>query len=546
MNSDVVPNLNAAGRTPNLLSVTDPLSMKFLHTNQTQSELLRALFVVTHAPWPHSSRIYLLASEFEVILTFLVCSVMLYKKRSLGKLWIITKRESHHGTFYVANAVFVLVLGVAAYLVSWDITALLIAVFSYTNLSSMRWWCVIPLPWLPLVLGAYVSIHGFTVGCSPRSPLSYLSPHHPSASSTTRWKWYYLPVPKSPVVCNLTLFLPCVLFIISTVGLVVMSGQSFIHAEALLQQLLPVEFQQHFKTMAGNFYATFPDDETMATEQLVWAARRIAAAHFEIHRYVCINLAVFAACAYGLFIPCVIYGLPNLNSLVDHVCSLLPAPLPPTCKRFFPKLWHLVTEGKPQKGENTSHLKMTVLAVTYIAILVVCVPAFAWLPVFVIADSYPKRVLAGDIRDSMSNAVLAVSVITILSCTFVAVFCTVATLDPLFRAAIGLNVIRTRIAIDIQVEHHRSRHEETHLDLDLELASPPTTKEDATLRLQDIHPLEAKSVASKPSYCTFHSGKATLLADDVEDELAKGDEQHFHLDQEQKTEMRVTFQRTSS
>ena len=146
-----------------MLRSIDPSNMIFLHRGQTQDEVVHALYKLMYAPAPRSLRIWLLASEFEVILTFLVCTIMLIKKKSLGKLWIITRRQCNFGTFYVSNAVFVLVLGVALYLASWDLTAIVIAGYSFARKSSMEWWWAMPLPWWPLVTGAYISIHGLWI-----------------------------------------------------------------------------------------------------------------------------------------------------------------------------------------------------------------------------------------------------------------------------------------------------------------------------------------------------------------------------------------------
>lgn len=520
MAASVVAQLDAPARALSLSHAVDPNNMIFLHRGQTQQELIKALFKVMYVPQPRRSRIWLLASEFEVILTFLVCSIMLVKKRSLGKLWLITKRDSPHGSFYVANAVFVLVLGVSTYLVAWDITALIIAAFSFANISAMEWWWVIPLPWLPLVLGAYVSIHGFAVGCSPRSPLS----SHQGQQAAAQ-KWYYLPVPKWPMLVNTSLILPCVLFSISTFGLVSMSGYHYYNAKALAHQILPADILLQIHSLAHNASQPFANTFMPASDELVWHARRVAAAYLESHRYVCINLSIFAAAAYALFIPCVIYGFPNCASLVDHACSRYPEPLPPNCTHFFRKLHFLLTKGKPTSehsyGLNIGTWKMTILAVMYMAILGGCVPAFAFIPVYIVAESFPHRMLTGNIESIVTNAVLIASLITIASCTFVAIFCTVATLDPLFRAAIGLNMIRTQIPIDITVIQHKSRHEEVELGL----TSPTAlTKQPQQLNVHELvhelHSSNERSVGLKPSMSTLQSAKLQEKEQGIKDDYA--------------------------
>jgi len=261
--------------------------------------------------------------------------------------------------------------------------------------------------------------------------------------------------------------------------------------------------------LAHHHAVTFSTANMIASDELIRIARTVAAAYYESHRFVCINLAVFASCAWALFVPYVVYGLPNLVSLVDHACSRNPQPLPENCTTFLPKLYFLLTKGKPTSEHSTTHLslttwKMTILAIGYILILILCVPAFAWLPVYLISSTFPNGVLKGDIGQPMSNAVLAVSIITICSCTFVALFCTVATLDPLFRAAIGLNMIRTQVPIDIQVTHHKSRHEEQQ-----EPESPrhPVSRY-GMLSDQPLYQGRERSLTFKPSMSTLHSARS--------------------------------------
>lgn len=517
MSAAMVPDLDAPTRALSLLRTITPDDMIFLHRGQTQEQLVKALYNIMHTPQPRRNRIWLLASEFEVIVTFLACTVMLIKKRSLGKLWIFAKRDSSQGTFYVANAVFVLVVSVAVYLVAWGIADLALAAFSYAHLSSMEWWWVIPLPWVPLVIGAYVSIHGFAVGCSPGSPLSSVNSQHSNLGS----KWYYLPIPNWPALVNTTLIVPCVLFFTSAIGLVSMSGYHYYHAKYLARKLLSVEILHQIHALAHNKAKPFDGDQLVASDQLIYTARRVTAAYFESHRYVCINLAIFAAAAWALFIPCIIYGLPNIVSLVDHVCSRYPDPLPPNCTGFFQKLLYLVTKGRPSSSNNSAQInlgmwKMTIIAIVYINVLVFCVPAFAFIPIYVVAGTYPKGVLSGDIVPVMTTAVLAICLVSISSCTFFAVFCMVATLDPLFIAAIGLNVIRTQNPIDITMVQHRSRHEEK---MELGLSAPSMlVKQQGQQRLsgvQQVKPESERMVAFKASMSTMGSRKV----DEEEDKI---------------------------
>lgn len=442
------------------------------------------------------------------------------QKKSLGKLWLITKRKSPHGTFYVANAVFVLVVGVASYLVCWSLTALVISAYSFVGRSSLEFWWINPSPWWSLCICAYVSIHGFVVGCSPRSPLSIAH----ASQSTNRVKWYYLPVPKSPLVCNLTLILPCVVFTVVTFTFSALAGRAFYSAKNFAHEVLPLEMWEKFHILAHDYDASFGDDAMEVSDELVYTARTVAAAYFDSHRICLITMWCYVAGSLMIWIPCIIYGIPNSISLVDHACSRYADPLPPSCTTFIRKLHFLLTQGKPKTEYSSTHLnlttwKMTILAVVYVQILIICVPAYAFICLFNYFDSWPKRVLAGDTRQTMIHAMLAASVITVCSCTFVAAFCTVATLDPLFRAAIGLNMIRTQIPIDIQVVHHSSRHEE----LDPTSTTSFALKERGFLSLNDLD--HGRSFDIKPEASTFSS-----IMEHNPSTAEEVDVQHFKFD----------------
>ncbi len=99
---------------------------------------------------------------------------------------------------------------------------------------------------------------------------------------------------------------------------------------------------------------------------------------------------------------------------------------------------------------------MTILAVIYFAIMVTTVPAFGMVPIYIIASSFPAEVAKSDVTTSIQVATIAISVITILDCTSMAVFCTVASLDPLFRAAIGLSVLRNSGRSTFKITHRQA------------------------------------------------------------------------------------------
>ncbi|SPO26968.1 related to Dik6, novel virulence factor [Ustilago trichophora] len=465
-----------------------------------------------YQPCSKSLRIFLLASELETILTFVLCAFVIYKKqkRSLGKLWIMTKRESPYGSFYMANCVLTLVLGVALYLVAWSITALIIAAFSFVGLSSYSWWWVIPLPWWPLVTGAWISIHGFIIGCSPRSPLS-ISKH----TSSSYNRWFYLPLPRNAIIVNMILIGPCAIFTTITFTLFSMAGRSYQRANLLASQLVSDEILRQIHEFARGHSVRIENGSQPASDELIRTARRVSAAYFETHRYVSLNCLAAIVFAGIVFVAAFIYGLPNCVSLVEHALSLHREGVPPSCKSIVARTRFLLIQAKPKadtpndrSGLSLNTWKMTLLALTYVGIVVICAPSFGAVPMIMIIWSWHYGIEHGSIAAPLSFGMITISIVSLMSCTIAAIFCTVATLDPLFRAAIGLNMLRNQVPIDIEVVQHKSVLEELR-----PVASGVPAKEDDLAHLQGIHHDADRTIQLKPSVSTFQSSKLTDFND---------------------------------
>ncbi len=144
MPGSAVPDLHAVGRPLSLAYPIDPNSVHTFQPGQTVGEVVRALYRVIYAPESHGNRIWLLSSEFECILTYLLCFYMIRKKKGLGEIWIVRKKETSSGSYFVVNAVLMLSIGVSSYLVLWDITAIFVAAWSFAGRSTMEWWWTVP------------------------------------------------------------------------------------------------------------------------------------------------------------------------------------------------------------------------------------------------------------------------------------------------------------------------------------------------------------------------------------------------------------------
>lgn len=142
-----MPALSATGTAPSLWRTVQAESMTFLHQGQTQGQLVSVLHKAIFQPEPNYGRGFLLFSDVQCTITLLICVFLIVKKQSLGRLWIVDKRDSPYGSFWITNAIFCLLLGAVLYLVAWNLTAVIIAATSFRNESSFKWWWTIPLPW---------------------------------------------------------------------------------------------------------------------------------------------------------------------------------------------------------------------------------------------------------------------------------------------------------------------------------------------------------------------------------------------------------------
>lgn len=165
------PELDVPGERLTLSHPYDPHSMTFLHRGQTQPQVVNALYMNMYTPIIPGKRIYILASEAWFVLTFIACAMMLLKRRH-ERIWLVTTKQCAYGSFYAANTVLCLVVGVTLYLFAWNSGIAAMAAFSYAGTSMVEWIWIVPAPWWPLVVFAYISIHGYIPGCSPKSPLA--------------------------------------------------------------------------------------------------------------------------------------------------------------------------------------------------------------------------------------------------------------------------------------------------------------------------------------------------------------------------------------
>lgn len=136
MQPNIPPNLDMPAPPMSLSHAIDLASMTFLHTGQTQAQVNQILYKLIYVPETADHRTWLLISQFECLLSLVAALLIIIKKQSFGKLWLVSRKDSSFGSIYVTNAILCLILGVASYLLAWTVMSIVIAAFSFSNLSS--------------------------------------------------------------------------------------------------------------------------------------------------------------------------------------------------------------------------------------------------------------------------------------------------------------------------------------------------------------------------------------------------------------------------
>ncbi|KIS67656.1 Dkh6 virulence factor [Mycosarcoma maydis] len=432
-----------------LLRAISPYSMTFLHRGQTRAQVIDTLAKLIYVPETDGHRVWLLISQVECVIALLVSVYLLLRKKTYCTLWLVSKRESAFGGLYVTNAVFTLVIGIGVYLLAWRATAITATAFSIARRSSIAWWWIIPAPWTPLVVGAYVSMHGFILSSSPRSPLS-------PVNSARNAEWFYLPVAKRPAVVNTTLVLAPVLYVMATLVICGFAAQQYHVAKHLASDILPIDILDKitYNSNSGHLDSSLTD--VLASDDLLCASRRVAAAYLDVHRLVCINLILSSIGAFCISMAAGLYGVPNSVYLVDHACSLDATSAACTMNHVQKTMW-LISRGRSTHSDqaagspSANTCKMTLFAQAYVWLIVICAPLFGVVPIVIVASSFPSEVQNGDFSPTLRVVIVMVSLIILVGVGLYVFICTVFTLDPLFRSALGLNLLRTRIRIEVKI-----------------------------------------------------------------------------------------------
>ena len=116
-----------------LFHTIPPSRMIFISSNETESSLANTLHAFIHLPLTSGHLVWLLVSQLGCLLALAISLFLIVKKRSIGKLWLVSRKATPYGSFYLTNATFCLVVGVAVYLVGWTLISAVVAAFSFAG-----------------------------------------------------------------------------------------------------------------------------------------------------------------------------------------------------------------------------------------------------------------------------------------------------------------------------------------------------------------------------------------------------------------------------
>ncbi|PWY97723.1 hypothetical protein BCV70DRAFT_233545 [Testicularia cyperi] len=423
----------------------------------------------------------LIFTEIESVVTICACILILYKKSQTGKLWLFQTRKSTHGTFVVPNTVTTLVAGTIAYIICYLMWGASVIHYYHSNpaetfVLDCLW--MMPGPWILLDLAAFYSIYGFVISCSPKSPIA--SSH---MWTSFKRKWLFVPLPKSPWLMNGLILVLGPIFVAATTTLVGLSGHRWFTIAKPMARALSSKLAQ----LAPEAMQDAVDPILLEEAREMWAAMVRSWQMSEFALMCTDSLAIFA------WIICLTWGLANQVYLVSHAYEMYPYRRAPSSGRaaspewrsaskmsssgasstgtavedptdeactekshssVWSRLWFLLTDGRPRgsdvalkEGTSTSGSaetyqktwKMTLFCLCQASLLIAGVPLFIGSAHILLNWAWPALAVKGDIATCLNVKMCYVAFVTFACCTYLVVFSSVMTLDPLFKAVLGLN-----------------------------------------------------------------------------------------------------------
>ncbi|CDW97108.1 hypothetical protein [Sporisorium scitamineum] len=372
---------------------------------------------------PRPSRpleIYMICDIAQSIITFCCCSYVMLRKGRMKDARLVTLCQSPYGRFLVPN---------------------------FTHRPLAEWLFYIPLPWLPLALGAFYTTYGFVITCSPRSPISNLAGKRRNGLLTTRLSFMHLPLPHSAWVMNTFMLGVGIIMVVYNVVITSFSGRA---RNLTHQAQYDVYTQLLIKDHPQEWLDAAPSEETLLL------VRMGAYGLMNVYRWCCAALASYVVLIVITVAMLVLYSIPNHIFLLDHLCRIFPdkdleQPQNRTLLSNIKTLWKI---GSPRhlQGPSYSAFKktwmMTMVGHSCTLAILAGVLLFAVAPVYLIFVPW-DNILHGRSTDHQVTFIIAyVIIIAFITAALAMAISATLTFDDIFNTVSGLGNSKSTTSFD--------------------------------------------------------------------------------------------------
>lgn len=426
---------------PNLDKPISTTQLTFPHAMRTNSDLLLFANSILRPRPSKAVEIYMILDVIQSFCTFCLCALVIFKRGRVKDFRIISLRKTPYGTFIVPNAVWWMLALIAVYLAGWAGFCSWILWVQETDRPLVEWLWYVPLPWLPLALGAFYCTYGFVLTCAPRSPISNLA----GRGAEGRLGWMYLPMPRSAWVMNTFMVGVGVVMVIYNVVFTILNGrQRALTHESGHNLYRLVLLQPH----TPEWLTAPPTEELLELVLTAWCDA------CNVFRYCCAALASYVVLLVIVVAMLILYAIPNHLYLMDHLIRIYPdedfvQPTPRTPLTIARALWSI---GKPKhlKGSSYSAFKkmwmMVMVGHTQVFLTLGGCAMFAVPVLFLIFVPW-NHLFHGQSSDHQVTFIVAFCITAaFLTAGWITAFSGVLTFDDIFKAVSGLGADQTEAA----------------------------------------------------------------------------------------------------
>lgn len=425
--------------TPNLFKTITVDQLSYPYEMKTNSMLLSFANAGIRPRHTKAVENYMIFDIVQSVFSFALCASVLFKKGRVKKARIITLRRSPYGSFIVPNAIWWILALLSAYQMSWSGFCAYIIYIQRTSRPLAGWLFYVPLPWLPMILGAFYFAYGFVLTCSPRSPISNLADARKKGSSADSLSWIYLPLPRSASVMNAFMVGVGVVMIAFNVVIIILNGKQMrlTHKSGhnAYEEVLIKHHTQEWLDAA-------PTQGFLDLIKVAWCDLA------NIYRLCCLGIASYMVLIVIIVAMLVLYAIPNHIYMMDHLVRIYPdetfeQPQKRTVLNLLRALWKI---GLPRnlQGRNYSAFKKTWMMVmvghSQVFLVLAGVMMFAVPPYYLFVYPWHDVWHGVSVEAEVTFMIAFCITAALLAAGWITAFSGILTFDDIFRAVSGLGV----------------------------------------------------------------------------------------------------------